>query len=91
MAAALKLSVLVEHVSCVEALGGEFSNGPLAKKSVLHVETICQNGFRSLCVQGAHQFPRDAEDSSCKLVGNGHQGQLDQAQAPKNKRVFLNL
>lgn len=62
LAAALKLSVPVEHVSCVEALGGEFSNRPLAKKSVLHVETICQNGFHSLCMQGAQRLPRDVED-----------------------------
>lgn len=89
LAAAVKLSVLVEHVSCLEALGGEFSNRPLAKKSVLHVETICQNGFHSLCVQGAQRLPRDVEDSCCKLVGSGHQGQLDQAQALKNKGVFL--
>lgn len=74
LAAALKLSVLVEHVSCLEALGGEFLNRPLAKKSVLHVETICQNGFRSLCMQGARWLPRDLEDSCCKLVGNGYQG-----------------
>lgn len=89
LAAALKLSVLVEHVSCVEALGGEFSNRPLAKKSVLHVETICQNGFHNLCVQGAQRLPRDVEDSCCKLVGKEHQRQLDQAQALKNKGVFL--
>lgn len=47
LAAALKLSVLVEHVSCVEALGGEFSYKPLAEKSVLRVEAVCQKGFHS--------------------------------------------
>lgn len=47
LAAALKLSVLVEHVSCVEALGGEFSDKPRAEKSVLHVEAVCQKGFHS--------------------------------------------
>lgn len=84
LAAALKLSVPVEHVSCVEALGGEFSNRPLAKKSVLHVETICQNGFHSLCMQGAQRLPRDVED----MLQAGRKG-ASQAQALKNKGVFL--
>lgn len=41
LAAALKLSVLAEHVSCVEARGGELSDRLRAKKSLLHVGTIC--------------------------------------------------
>lgn len=72
LAAALKLSVLVEHVWCVEAPGGEFSNSRLAKKSPLRVERVCQGGFRSSGLRalgGSCEVPRDAGDSRCRKTG----------------------
>lgn len=88
LAAALKLSVLVEHVSCVEALGGEFSDKPRAEKSVLHVEAVCQKGFHSSGA-GAQRLVRDPKRCwGLSLQENRHQGQLDQAQALQNESVM---
>jgi len=43
LAAAHRHIVLTEHVSCVEARGGEFASSPLAKKSALCAAAACQH------------------------------------------------